>query len=80
MVRARLSHEPEETLANDDPKTCDLKRLKRDITEEPNARILRAVLEGATPARLQRLSLYLQFEVAGPTGKGGRGAPLTWST
>jgi hypothetical protein len=35
---------------------------------------------GATPARLQRLSLYLQFEVAGPTGKGGRGAPLTWST
>jgi hypothetical protein len=24
---------------------------------------------------------YLQFEVAGPTGKGGRGAaPLNWST
>jgi hypothetical protein len=23
--------------------------------------------------------LYLQFEVAGPIGKGGLGAPLTWS-
>jgi len=24
----------------------------------------------------RRLSFYLQFEVAGPTGKGGLGAPL----
>ena len=23
---------------------------------------------------------YLQFEVAGPTGNGGRGAPIPWST
>ena len=51
------------------------KRARRTTNSQCAERMVETI------GRLRRLSLYLQFDVAGPTGKGGRGgAPFTWST